>query len=53
MDLLYVKLAVGGLAVLGSIGLFFGLGLALAAHRFAVQINPKVEAVKEVLAGAQ
>lgn len=53
MDPLYVKLAIGGLVVLGSIGLFFGLGLALAAHRFAVKINPKVEAVKEVLAGGQ
>ena len=53
MDPLYIELAFGGLALLGSIGLFFGIGLALAAHRFAVEINPKVEAVKEVLAGAQ
>jgi electron transport complex protein RnfB len=41
------------LTLLGGIGLFFGIGLALAAHKFAVEINPKVEAVKEVLAGAQ
>jgi electron transport complex protein RnfB len=53
MDPLYIKLAVGGIAVLGSIGIIFGIGLALAAHKFAVEINPKVEAVKEVLAGAQ
>jgi H+/Na+-translocating ferredoxin:NAD+ oxidoreductase subunit B len=53
MDPLYIKLAIGGLLLLGSIGLFFGIGLALAAHKFAVEVNPKVEAVKEVLAGAQ
>jgi len=53
MDPLYIKLAIGGLAVLGSIGLVFGIGLALAAHKFAVEINPKVEAVLEVLALAQ
>jgi Na+-translocating ferredoxin:NAD+ oxidoreductase subunit B len=53
MDLFYIKLAIGGLTVLGSIGLFFGIGLALAAHKFAVEINPKVEAVLEFLAGAQ
>ena len=53
MDPALVKIATGGLAVLGIIGLVFGIGLALAAHRFAVEVNPKVEAVKEVLAGAQ
>jgi hypothetical protein len=53
MDPLYIKLALGGLALLACIGLFFGIGLALAAHKFAVEVNPKVEAVKEVLAGAQ
>ena len=41
MDPLLVKLALGGLAVLGCIGLFFGIGLALAAHKFAVEVNPK------------
>jgi electron transport complex protein RnfB len=39
--------------MMGSIGLVFGIGLALAAHKFAVEVNPKVEAVKDVLAGAQ
>ena len=53
MDPLYIKLALGGLVLLASIGLFFGIGLALAAHKFAVEVNPKVEEVKEVLAGAQ
>jgi electron transport complex protein RnfB len=52
MDPVYVKLALGGLALMGSIGLFFGIGLALAAHKFAVEVNPKVEAVLDVLPGA-
>jgi electron transport complex protein RnfB len=52
MDPVYVKLALGGLVLMGSIGLFFGIGLALAAHKFAVEVNPKVEAVLEVLPGA-
>ena len=53
MDPILIKMALGGVAVLGCIGLFFGLGLALAAHKFAVEANPKVEEVLEILAGAQ
>ena len=53
MDPYLITLALGGLAVLGCIGLLFGLGLALAAYKFAVKANPKVEEVLEVLAGAQ
>lgn len=53
MDPALVKLALGGLVVLGVIGLFFGIGLAMAANKFAVEINPKVEEVLEILAGAQ
>jgi electron transport complex protein RnfB len=53
MDPVLMKLALGGMVVLGCIGLFFGIGLALAAHRFSVKANPKVEEVLEVLAGAQ
>lgn len=53
MDPVLIKMAMGGIALLGCIGLFFGIGLALAAHKFAVQVNPKVEEVMEVLAGAQ
>lgn len=53
MDPVLVKLALIGLVVLGCIGLFFGIGLALAANKFAVEANPKVEEVLEVLAGAQ
>ena len=53
MDPALIKLALVGVVVLGCIGLFFGIGLALAAHKFAVEANPKVEAVLDVLAGAQ
>lgn len=38
---------------LAGLGVFFGAGLALAARRFAVKEDPKVEMVREVLAGAQ
>ncbi len=48
-----IQIALTGLALLGSIGLFFGIGLALAAHKFAVEKNPKVEEVMEVLPQAQ
>ncbi|OPY16574.1 MAG: Electron transport complex protein rnfB [Syntrophus sp. PtaB.Bin075] len=53
MDPVLVKLALGGIAFLVCIGLLFGIGLALAAQKFAVETNPKVEEVLEVLAGAQ
>jgi Na+-translocating ferredoxin:NAD+ oxidoreductase subunit B len=53
MDPVLIKLALGGIAVLVCIGLLFGIGLALAAQKFAVEGNPKVEEVLEVLAGAQ
>jgi len=53
MDLILIKMALGGLAGLGCNGPFFGIGLGLAAHKFAVEANPKVEEVLEVLAGAQ
>ena len=42
MDLELVKIALGGLVLLGCIGLFFGIGLALAAHKFAVEVNPLI-----------
>ncbi len=53
MDPALFKIAIGGIALLVCIGLFFGIGLALAAHRFAVEVNPVVEEVLESLAGAQ
>lgn len=37
---------------LGGLGLFFGAGLAYAAKKFAVQVDPKVEQIIEVLPGA-
>lgn len=40
------------LVFLAAIGTLFGLGLAFAAKKFSVIINPKVEQVKEVLAQA-
>lgn len=49
MDPQLIKLALGGLVFLGCIGLFFGIGLALAAHKFAVESNPLIEEVLESL----
>ncbi|MEW6409801.1 MAG: RnfABCDGE type electron transport complex subunit B, partial [Nitrospirota bacterium] len=40
------------LAFLGLIGIIFGLGLALAAAKFAVKIDPIIEKVRDVLPGA-
>ncbi|MBO4351763.1 MAG: Fe-S cluster domain-containing protein [Proteobacteria bacterium] len=53
MDTELIQIALTGLALLGSIGIFFGIGLAIAAHKFAVERNPKVEEVMEVLPQAQ
>jgi electron transport complex protein RnfB len=53
MDPALFKSALVALAVLACIGLVFGIGLAMAAQKFAVKANPKVEEVLEVLAGAQ
>ena len=39
MDPALIKLALGGLAVLGCIGLFFGIGLGLAAGGTSPSIN--------------
>jgi electron transport complex protein RnfB len=52
MNFELIKLALAGLAVLGLIGFVFGLALALAAHKFGVSPDPKIEEVKESLAGA-
>src|SRR5512134_590054 len=40
------------LVFLAGLGVVFGAGLAIAAKRFAVQIDPRVEKVKDVLAHA-
>lgn len=39
-------------AFVASIAALFGVGLALAAKRFSVKVDPRVEHVKDVLAGA-
>ncbi|BDD89393.1 RnfABCDGE type electron transport complex subunit B [Desulfofustis limnaeus] len=49
MDPQLVKMAIGGLVLLGCIGLFFGIGLAIAAQKFAVETNPLIEEVLESL----
>ena len=53
IDMTLIRIALGGIAVLGCIGLFFGIGLAMAAQKFHVEPDPKVEEVLENLAGAQ
>jgi electron transport complex protein RnfB len=53
MDPVLIKAALGGVVTLGCIGLFFGIGLAMAAHKFHVEPDPKVEEVLHTLAGAQ
>lgn len=40
------------LVALGGLGLFFGLVLAFASKKFAVETDPRVEAVREALPGA-
>jgi Na+-translocating ferredoxin:NAD+ oxidoreductase RNF subunit RnfB len=40
------------LVFIAAIGGLFGLGLALTARRFAVKVDPRIEDVKGVLAGA-
>jgi len=37
---------------LGSMGLFFGVGLAYASKKFAVESDPKIEAINNALPGA-
>ncbi|MBF0102287.1 MAG: Fe-S cluster domain-containing protein, partial [Desulfobacterales bacterium] len=53
MDPVYIKIALGGLTLMVSIGLFFGIGLALAAKKFKVETNPKVEKIIDILPSAQ
>lgn len=40
------------LLFLAGIGIVFGLGLAFAAKKFSVEIDPRVQAVLDVLAHA-
>lgn len=40
------------IATIGGMGLLFGLGLGVAAKKFAVPVDDRVEAIKECLPGA-
>ena len=42
----------GGILVMGGLGVFIGVGLALASKIFYVYVDPKIEAVDEALPGA-
>lgn len=44
--------AVYGLLVFAAFGIICGIGLAYAAKKFAVQVDPKIEAVRACLPGA-
>jgi Na+-translocating ferredoxin:NAD+ oxidoreductase RNF subunit RnfB len=50
VDAMTLLMAVGVFVV--SLAGFFGLGLAMAAQKFAVKVDPRIEDVKGVLAGA-
>jgi len=36
---------------LGSLGFIFGAGLAYASQKFAIEVDPKLEAIREALPG--
>jgi len=40
------------ISILSILGLLFGIGLAVASRRFAVQVDPKLEAVQHLLPGS-
>jgi electron transport complex protein RnfB len=48
MDLVIVSSIIG----LGGLGLLFGAGLAFASKKFAVEVDPKIEEIIEILPGA-
>ncbi|KWT94610.1 4Fe-4S binding protein [Candidatus Magnetominusculus xianensis] len=41
------------LVFIAGVGAIFGFGLAFAAKKFSVQMDPRIEQVRDVLAGAQ
>ncbi|MGA2193568.1 MAG: RnfABCDGE type electron transport complex subunit B [Nitrospirota bacterium] len=47
-----LQVVIKSLVFMGGVGAVFGAGLALAAKKFAVKTDPKVEAVRDVLPGA-
>ncbi|NIA29790.1 MAG: Fe-S cluster domain-containing protein [Actinobacteria bacterium] len=48
MDPLFLS----SIIALGGLGLLFGVGLAFAAKKFAVKVDPRVEEIVEILPGA-
>jgi len=38
--------------ILGTLGLLFGIGLAIASKKLAVEVNPKLEEVQHLLPGS-
>jgi electron transport complex protein RnfB len=49
MDYTTIAIAV---AVLGGLGVLFGLGLGIASRKFSVHVDPRVEQIEEMLPGA-
>jgi len=47
-----IDIVLTSLAFMGAVGAVFGLALAIAARKFAVKTDPRVEAVRDVLPGA-
>ena len=47
-----VTTAIAGVIVFAAFGIVCGVALAYAAQRFAVKVDPKIEAVRACLPGA-
>ncbi len=47
-----MSLIINSVISLGAMGLLFGSGLAYASKKFAVEVDPRVEAINEALPGA-
>ena len=45
-------LLLGATITLGILGMVFGIGLAIAADKFAVRVDPRIDSINEVLPGA-
>ncbi len=48
MDIVVISSILG----IGSLGLLFGVGLAYASRKFAVEVDPKIEEIMDILPGA-
>lgn len=48
----FLQVIIKSVAFMGGVGAVFGVALAVAAKKFAVKTDPKVEAVREALPGA-